>query len=123
MPTLKAIHICNLHKPKLQPKIAKENVFANASNRTKIKYDRTTTPIRNTLRDTAYSQTVSIHCGNHSSVIDSELKIGALKTNHHADFYIGTQTKKQLTDQSSTQLSCGGLIRKTEKQETDFCRL
>ena len=29
-PTLKAIHICNSHKPKLKPKIAKEYVFANA---------------------------------------------------------------------------------------------
>ena len=30
MPTLKAIHICNLHHPMLKPKIAKEYVFANA---------------------------------------------------------------------------------------------
>jgi len=30
MPTLKAIHICNSHQPTLQPKIAKEYVFANA---------------------------------------------------------------------------------------------
>jgi len=29
-PTLKAIHICNSHKPTLKPKIAKEYVFANA---------------------------------------------------------------------------------------------
>ena len=47
MPTLKAIHICNSHKPKLQPKIAKEYVFANADRRTKKKYDRTTMAIRN----------------------------------------------------------------------------
>ena len=47
MPTLKAIHICNLHKPTLQPKIAKEYVFANADGQTKIKYDRTTMAIRN----------------------------------------------------------------------------
>ena len=42
MPTLKAIHICNSHLPSLQPKIAKEYVFANADGQTKIKYDRTT---------------------------------------------------------------------------------
>ena len=42
MPTLKAIHICNSHKPTLQSKIAKEYVFANADRQTKIKYDRTT---------------------------------------------------------------------------------
>jgi hypothetical protein len=47
MPTLKAIHICNLHQPTLQPKIAKEYVFANADRRTKKKYDRTTMAIRN----------------------------------------------------------------------------
>ena len=37
MPTLKAIHICNSHKPKLQPKIAKEYVFANAVGQKKKK--------------------------------------------------------------------------------------
>lgn len=42
MPTLKAIHICNSHQPALQPKIAKEYVFANADRQTKTKYDRTT---------------------------------------------------------------------------------
>ena len=42
MPTLKAIHICNSHQPTLQPKIAKEYVFANADRQEKIKYDRTT---------------------------------------------------------------------------------
>jgi hypothetical protein len=47
MPTLKAIHICNLHQPPLKPKIAKEYVFANAIRRTKKKYDRTTMAIRN----------------------------------------------------------------------------
>ena len=35
MPTLKAIHICNSHQPTLQPKIAKEYVFANADRRPK----------------------------------------------------------------------------------------
>ena len=35
MPTLKAIHICNSHQPMLQPKIAKEYVFANADRQTK----------------------------------------------------------------------------------------
>lgn len=34
MPTLKAIHICNSHQPTLQPKIAKEYVFANADRNT-----------------------------------------------------------------------------------------
>lgn len=34
-PTLKAIHICNWHLPTLQPKIAKEYVFANADRQTK----------------------------------------------------------------------------------------
>ena len=47
MPTLKAIHICNSHQPTLQPKIAKEYVFANADRRPKKKYDRTTMAIRN----------------------------------------------------------------------------
>ena len=62
MPTLKAIHICNYsrvlnlflefvnyvsHQPKLQPKIAKEYVFANADGLKKKKYDRTTLAIRN----------------------------------------------------------------------------
>ncbi len=47
MPTLKAIHICNSHQPTLQPKIAKEYVFANADSRTKKKYDCPTLAIRN----------------------------------------------------------------------------
>lgn len=47
MPTLKAIHIYNSHQPTLQPKIAKEYVFANAETRPKKKYDRTTMAIRN----------------------------------------------------------------------------
>ena len=47
MPTLKAIHICNSHKPTLHPKIAKEYVFANANRLKNKKYDRTTLAIRN----------------------------------------------------------------------------
>ena len=47
MPTLKAIHICNSHQPTLQPKIAKEYVFANADGRSKKKYDCPTMAIRN----------------------------------------------------------------------------
>ena len=47
MPTLKAIHICNSHKPTHKPKIAKEYVFANADRQKKRKYDRTTMAIRN----------------------------------------------------------------------------
>ena len=47
MPTLKAIPICNSHQPTLQPKIAKEYVFANADRRTKKKYDCPTMAIRN----------------------------------------------------------------------------
>ena len=43
----KAIHICNSHQPTLQPKIAKEYVFASANRRKKKKYDRTTMAIRN----------------------------------------------------------------------------
>ncbi|WP_426430095.1 hypothetical protein ACPX19_11215 [Winogradskyella sp. HB-48] len=43
MPTLKAIHICNSH----QPKIAKEYVFAYADGLKKKKYDRTTLCISN----------------------------------------------------------------------------
>ncbi len=39
---LKAIHICNSHKPTLQPKIAKEYVFANAERRSKKNTERTT---------------------------------------------------------------------------------
>jgi hypothetical protein len=37
MPTQKAIHICNSRQPTLQPKIAKEYVFANADRRPKKK--------------------------------------------------------------------------------------
>jgi hypothetical protein len=44
---LKAIHICNSLKPTLQPKIAKEYVFANADSRTKKNTERTTACIRN----------------------------------------------------------------------------
>lgn len=47
MPTLKAIHICNSHQPKLKPKIAKEYGFANADRQTKKKYDCPTMAIRN----------------------------------------------------------------------------
>lgn len=47
MPILKAIHICNSHKPTLQPKIAKEYVFAYADGLKNKKYDRTTMAIRN----------------------------------------------------------------------------
>ena len=42
MPTLKAIHICNSHQPMLQPKIAKEYVFANADRQPKKNTERTT---------------------------------------------------------------------------------
>ena len=37
MPALKAIHICNSLQPTHKPKIAKEYVFANATNRTENK--------------------------------------------------------------------------------------
>lgn len=47
MPTHKAIHICNSHKPTLQPKIAKEYVFANADGLKKKKYDHTTLCLSN----------------------------------------------------------------------------
>jgi hypothetical protein len=47
MPTLKAIHICNSLKPMLQPKIAKEYVFAHADRRPKKNTERTTMAIRN----------------------------------------------------------------------------
>lgn len=46
-PSPKAIHICNSHQPTLQPKIAKEYVFANAERRTKKNTERTTMAIRN----------------------------------------------------------------------------
>ncbi len=46
-PTHKAIHICNSHQPTLQPKIAKEYVFANADKRKKKKYDCPTLCISN----------------------------------------------------------------------------
>jgi hypothetical protein len=46
-PTLKAIHICNSLQPIHKPKIAKEYVFANATNRTEKKYENTTTYIKN----------------------------------------------------------------------------
>jgi hypothetical protein len=46
-PTHKAIHIGKSHQPTHKPKIAKENVFANADRQKKRKYDRTTMAIRN----------------------------------------------------------------------------
>mgnify|MGYP000722390475 CR=1 FL=1 len=46
-PTLKAIHISNSHKPTLQPKIAKEYVFANADGQKKKKSHQVTMAIRN----------------------------------------------------------------------------
>ena len=60
MPTLKAIHICNSHKPTLQPKIAKEYVFANAETRPKKKYDRTTMAIRNAGLST-YNKVITLN--------------------------------------------------------------
>jgi len=42
MPTLKAIHIYNSHKPTLQPKIVKEYVFANADGQKKKKSQQVT---------------------------------------------------------------------------------
>jgi len=47
MPTLKAIHICNSHKPMLQPKIAKEYVFTNADGQKKKKSQQVTLCISN----------------------------------------------------------------------------
>jgi hypothetical protein len=47
MPTQKAIHIGKSHQPTLQPKLAKEYVFANADRRPKKKYDCPTMAIRN----------------------------------------------------------------------------
>jgi len=38
-PTLKAIHIGKSHQPTLQPKLAKEYVFANADRRTEKKVE------------------------------------------------------------------------------------
>lgn len=35
--TLKAIHVCDSYKPTLQPKIAKEYVFANSENQAERK--------------------------------------------------------------------------------------
>ena len=49
---LKAIHICNSHQLSLQPKIAKEYIFANAVGQKKKKYDRTTRYIKH-LADSA----------------------------------------------------------------------
>lgn len=43
----KAIHICNSHQSTLQPKIAKEYVFANANRRPKKNTERTTRYIKN----------------------------------------------------------------------------
>jgi hypothetical protein len=61
MPTLKAIHICNSHKPTLQPKIAKEYVFANADRR----------PKKNTERTTAVLQKWRFSASNDSEVVGS----------------------------------------------------
>ena len=61
MPTLKAIYICNSHKPTLQPKIAKEYVFANADRR----------PKKNTERTTAVLQKWRFSASNDSVVVGS----------------------------------------------------
>ena len=53
MPTLKAIHIGKSHQPTLQPKIAKEYVFANALQNWKLvanlkdKWLKKRTPVAN----------------------------------------------------------------------------
>ena len=77
MPTLKAIHICNSHQPTLQPKIAKEYVFANADRRTKKKYDRTTMAIRN-AGESADMKVITLN------KLRTKLKVKCLAIPHYA---------------------------------------
>lgn len=77
MPTLKAIHICNSHQPTLQPKIAKEYVFANAERRPKKKYDRTTMAIRN-AGESAKMKVITLN------KLTTKLKVKCLEIPHYA---------------------------------------
>jgi hypothetical protein len=69
MPTLKAIHIYNSHKPTLQTKIAKEFVFANADGQRNKKYDRTTLCISNS----GFSANLKYKTINQRSVLSDSL--------------------------------------------------
>ncbi|MBT7393419.1 MAG: hypothetical protein HN778_01170 [Prolixibacteraceae bacterium] len=77
MPTLKAIHICNSHQPTLQPKIAKEYVFANADRPPKKKYDRTTMAIRN-AGESADMKVITLN------KLRTKLKVKCLAIPHYA---------------------------------------
>ena len=69
MPTLKAIHICNSHKPTLQPKIAKEYVFANTDGQAK-KEHRT--------HNITYMQAgVSCFVGQESGIFEVQFFVGS----------------------------------------------
>jgi hypothetical protein len=73
----KAIHICNSHQPTLQPKIAKEYVFANADRLKNKKYDRTTMAIRNAGLS-AYIKAVTLN------KLSAKLKSKCLEIPHYA---------------------------------------
>lgn len=68
-PTLKAIHICNSHYPTLQPKIAKEYVFANA--------DRQTTKEHRTHNITYTQAGVSCFEGKGSGIFEVQFIVGS----------------------------------------------
>ena len=76
-PTLKAIHICNSHHPTLQPKIAKEYVFANADRQTKKKYDCPTMAIRN-AGESADMKVITLN------KLTAKRKVKCLETPHYA---------------------------------------
>ena len=77
MPTQKAIHICNSHQPTLQPKIAKEYVFANADRRTKKKYDCPTMAIRN-AGESANNKVITLN------KLTAKRKVKCLEIPHYA---------------------------------------
>ena len=68
MPTLKAIHICNSHQPMLQPKIAKEYVFANAE-RNPYKRMKIKTKKEHRTHNSTYTQ-VGVQCFYESEVLN-----------------------------------------------------
>jgi len=69
MPELKTIHICNSHKPTLQPKITKEYVFANADRQKKKKSQQVTLCISNS----GFSAILKLKTINQRSVLSDSL--------------------------------------------------
>ena len=77
MPTLKAIYICNSHQPMLQPKIAKEYVFANAE-RNPYKRMKIKTKKEHRTHNITYTQAgVSCFVGQESGKFKVQFFVGS----------------------------------------------